>query len=118
MVKAMVKRPKSSGAKRRARVTERRNPMNWPASDDDTFQLMPERTLVASGRVVAICPSCILYHNPAWQSHRNLDQLQSKGGARCGRPQKGELVLPALPVKGSVRGRRRSFTLLPEHCCK
>src|SRR5262245_52419407 len=50
----MVKSPKSSGARRRARVTERRNPMSSPASDDDAFQPMPERTLFTSGKVVAI----------------------------------------------------------------
>jgi len=33
---------------------------------------MPERTLVPSGNVVAIYPSCILYHNRAWQSRTNL----------------------------------------------
>src|SRR6185503_6774120 len=62
-VKAMANRPKSSGAKIRARVTERRNPMNCPSSDEETFQLMPERTLVTSGKVVAIYPSCNFYHN-------------------------------------------------------
>jgi hypothetical protein len=31
--------------------------MNCPTSDEDTFQLMPERTLVISGNVVAIYPS-------------------------------------------------------------
>src|SRR5215467_8694360 len=72
MVKAMANRPKSSGASRRARVTERRNPMNCPTRDEVTFQLMPERTLVTSGKVVAIYPGCILYHNQAWQSHTNL----------------------------------------------
>jgi len=63
MVKAIVKRPKSCGAKRRARVTERRNPMNCPTSDEDTFQLIPERSLVNSGNVVSIYAGCILYHN-------------------------------------------------------
>jgi hypothetical protein len=33
-------------------VTERTNPMSWPASDEDTFQPMPERTLCSSGKFV------------------------------------------------------------------
>ena len=38
-------------------MTERTNPMNCPTSDEDTFQLIPERTLFTSGKVVvsAIC---------------------------------------------------------------
>ena len=52
IVKAMANSPKSSGARSRARTTERTKPISCPISDDDTFQLTPERTLFTNGKFV------------------------------------------------------------------
>lgn len=51
IVKAIPNSPKSSGTRSRARTTDRTKRINSPISDDETFQLRPERTLFASGKV-------------------------------------------------------------------
>jgi len=53
MVKAIANSPKSSGARSRARTTERTKAINCPISDDDIFQLTAERTLFSSDKFVA-----------------------------------------------------------------
>ena len=52
IVKAMPNSPKSSGARSRARTTERTKPINCPIIDDAIFQLTPERTLFTNGKSV------------------------------------------------------------------
>jgi hypothetical protein len=60
IVKAMPKSPKSSGTSIRARTTERAKLINCSISDEDTFQLTADRTLLAKGKFVVSARSVIV----------------------------------------------------------